>query len=580
MEKTKLTAALLALAAFVFWAFVRPEWLNFHEQYQMFLFSWDYLAEHLSLPGGMSVYFGEFLVQFFYNTYLGAAVVSAVLVALFWLSVKVSQRYNETQSLVPLQLLAPALLWIYAGDINMLFTFPVAMLGALAFSLAFIRLESDRKIWIQILLLPLVYWLIGYGVWIYAVLTGFDIIKNSVRKFNTVLVVVGQVLFLVFFIFWVAYFPVRNYPFVDLFFGIDSYRERMIIPFWQHLTAVCCAVVPLVGIKSIKDSHVVYYGLVASVAVLTVVGIIIKYENERYDYYKVEYYVRTQQWERLLDFAKKNNLKSDMAATGVNLALAMTEQLPDRLFEFHQPGNEGFLSTFDYNLLSCGPTAEACHYLGLNNSVLRYNFDMQSAILNCKYSGRFFRRIAESYILNRRYDVAQRYLTKLKKTLFYRSWALKAEDCLYDEAKVMENPEWARIAKLRYEDGLNFSHSHLDQMLIFLFENCPENRMALDYSLCSSLVNRDLATFVKNFPCYTKYFGVANIPEIYQQAFALVCFQSNYSIDQMPDFISPKVKADLMEFDQTFLLNPNSKAFTTGKFANSFWKYYLIDGKR
>ncbi len=575
MKTNKIIAAVFAALAFCFWAFWHPEWLNFHEQYQMFLFSWDYLVEHLALPGGMGVYISEFLVQFFYNTYLGAAVVAAVLTAIFLLSVKISQKITSEYNVVPLHLLTPVLLWVYLGDINALFAFPVSILLAQVCALGFFSIDYERKIWLQILLLPIIYWFANYCVWIYALLTSIYLIKNNANRFNTTGIAAMQMLGLVFFIFWVAYFPVRNYPFSDLFGGIDYYRGHMEIPFWQHLVAISCVVVPFVAWA--KARRVVDYCLLSVVAAAGIAGVFVKYDNESYSYYKIDYYARTQQWDRLLDYAHRNHLTSDMAATGVNLALAMTNQLTDRLFEFYQPGNEGFLSTFGYNLLSCGPTAEACHYLGMNNSVLRYNFDLQSAILNCKYGGRFFRRIAESYLLNRRYDVAQRYLKKLKQTLFYRSWALEAESCLYDEEKIKANPEWARMLKLRFEDGLNFSHAHLDQMLVFLFEKCPENRMALDYALCSCLVRRDLMTFVKHFPYFTKYFGIANIPEIYQQAFLTACVQYNYSV---PSFISQKVIADFREFDSAYLMNPNDKAFKDGKFSKTFWKYYLIDPMR
>ena len=88
----KLSALVFALAAFVFWAFVRPEWLNFHEQYQLFQFSTEYLTDYLALPGGMAVYASEFLVQFFYNTYLGAFVVAAVLCGIAILIEKIVER--------------------------------------------------------------------------------------------------------------------------------------------------------------------------------------------------------------------------------------------------------------------------------------------------------------------------------------------------------------------------------------------------------------------------------------------------------------------------------------------------------
>ena len=550
MDKKRIIAAVFAVLAFCFWAFMRPEWLSYHEQYQMFLFSFDYLKEHLLLPGGFAVWTAEFLVQFFYNTFSGAAVVAGVLTGIFLL---LKNNENQFAALLP-----SVLIWVYSGDESMMFTFPVAVL----LSLAATKINTDKIPWIQFLIIPLIYWLIGYCVWIYVLLRARNVFK---------------ILTLVFFQFFVAYVTTRNYPLIDIFCGIDYYRVRMEIPVWQHLTAVSCV---LAAFVKIPEKKWLFYTQCAAILSVLVFGVIKKYDNLRYDYIKVDYFSRFGKWESLLKFAEKNNLKSDFASTGINLALAMTNQMPDRVFEFCQSGNNGLISQFDYTCFSCGPTAEACYYLGLNNSVLRYNFDMQSGILNCKNSGRFFKRIAGAYILNRRYDVAQRYLNKLKKTLFYRSWALQAEDCLYDEEKIRQNPEWAGILSQRFENGLNFSNSDLDKMLICLFENRPINRMALNYALCSTLINRNLGAFVKYFPLYTKHFGTAEIPEIYQQAFLYACFQVGYAFENMPKFISEKVKDDFREFDRAYLINPKSKVFTTGKFSKSFWKYCLIDTRQ
>ena len=59
-----LAAAAVFIAIYVFWLHSHPEALSFREQYQMFLFSWDYLLEHLLIAGGMAEYIGEFLMQF------------------------------------------------------------------------------------------------------------------------------------------------------------------------------------------------------------------------------------------------------------------------------------------------------------------------------------------------------------------------------------------------------------------------------------------------------------------------------------------------------------------------------------
>ncbi len=570
----KLSALVFALAAFVFWAFVRPEWLNFHEQYQLFQFSTEYLTDYLALPGGMAVYASEFLVQFFYNTYLGAFVVAAVLCGIAILIEKIARRGFNIDNLTPLNFVPSILIWIYSGDEKMLFTLPTAVLLSLSATYLFIRAEKLKSTYIQIAAIPILYWLIGYCVWIFIIIIGVRNIILSTDRLKAFGMLTAHVLYCIGVQFFVAYVVTRNYPLIDIFCGIDYYSERMTIPFWQHLIAIACVLIPLCNIKLLQKTWA-FYTAAALIVAATVGGIITKYDAARYSFIKIDYLVRTGQWDAVLDFCKDNKYPSEFAATGVNLALAMTGQLPDRLFEFNQMGGPaGFISRFEYNSFSCGPTAEACYQLGLINSVLRYNFDMQSAIINCKNSGRFCKRIAEAYILNQRYDVAQRYLNLLKSTIFYRSWALQAEVSMGNEELMQQNADWTRIDRMRIRNGYNFT-VETDRMMMALFDHCNENKMAIDYALCICLINRDLKSFIAYMPYYTKAYGKANLPRIYQQAYAWVCYQNGYKIENMPDFISEQTRKELKDFNYAYLLNP--KSLERGRFANSFWKYIVMN---
>ena len=54
---------LVGIGMFLFWYVAYPQALSYQEQYQLFLWTWDYLVERLSLPGGFADWVGEFLCQ-------------------------------------------------------------------------------------------------------------------------------------------------------------------------------------------------------------------------------------------------------------------------------------------------------------------------------------------------------------------------------------------------------------------------------------------------------------------------------------------------------------------------------------
>ena len=64
------------LVVFLFWEYRYPFALTFQEQLQLFLFDADYFCERMAEPGGLARYVGEFLVQFYNATVIGALILA------------------------------------------------------------------------------------------------------------------------------------------------------------------------------------------------------------------------------------------------------------------------------------------------------------------------------------------------------------------------------------------------------------------------------------------------------------------------------------------------------------------------
>ena len=75
-------SVLVGIGIFLFWYVAYPHALSYHEQYQLFLWTWDYFVERISLPGGFADWLGEFIVQFYYIEWLGALLLALLFVAM------------------------------------------------------------------------------------------------------------------------------------------------------------------------------------------------------------------------------------------------------------------------------------------------------------------------------------------------------------------------------------------------------------------------------------------------------------------------------------------------------------------
>lgn len=468
---------LVGIGIFLFWYVAYPHALSYQEQYQLFLWTWDYFVERISLPGGFADWLGEFIVQFYYIEWLGALLLALLFVTLQRLTLRLLTHWDSphvlfrTQGTVPmcLSLLPVALVLWLMGDVNVLLSLLVAIVLALA--LACIRLQK-RLSWIDILILPIAYWLIGPAVWIYILVR---VIQLGWKHLWTAGWLVAVQL--------MAYaWLLPQWPLQQVMTGLSYYRIPLHYPQWSG------------------------------------------YDKDMYELIRQDYLVRNERWDEIVKRAGEYQVRTSFWSNCVNLALAEKRLLADRMFDFYQNGEDALVMPRTRDLTSMLPSAEAFWRLGMVNSAQRYMFDTQESILNAKKSGRCTKRIAECMIVNGHYQTAAKQLNLLKKSLFYRNWAQEAEMLMKDEAKINAHPVYGRLRKWRYMENFLYSYEEIDKMFGLLFMNNPENKMALDYFMAQMLLKGNVQGFQHYMGAVQQYGGYRMMPLGYQDA--IRCIQT------------------------------------------------------
>lgn len=466
-------SVLVGIGVFLFWYVAYPHALSYQEQYQLFLWTGDYFFERVSLPGGFADWLGEFIVQFYYVEWLGALLLALLFVALQRLTAKLlPQGLWCLLSLIPVALL----LWLM-GDINVLLSLPVAIVLALA--LACIRLPK-RLSWIDILILPIAYWLIGPAIWIYIVVRALQLGWKHLWSAGW-LVAVQLVCYA-----WLL----PQWPLQQVMTGQSYYRIPLQYPQWSG------------------------------------------YDKDMYELIRMDYLVRYERWDEIVKRAGEYHVKTPFWSNCVNLALAEKRLLADRMFDFYQSGEDALIMPRTRDLTSMLPSAEAFWRLGMVNSAQRYMFDTQESILNAKKSGRCTKRIAECMMVNGHYQAAAKQLNLLKKSLFYRSWAKEAEELMRDEAKINAHPVYGKLRQLRYKDSFLYSYEEIDKMFGLLFMNSQENKMALDYFMAQMLLKGNLQGFQQYMGAVQQYGGYRQMPLGYQDV--MRCIQMQGRVQDSP----------------------------------------------
>lgn len=519
-------AVLLGLTVFLFWFCWHPEILNYQEQNQLFLFSADYFMERNSVAGGLADWISEFLVQFFYYSWLGAVVLSLVFMGLQQLLLV---QFNNRKSLlsVMLSLIPVALVIWYLGDIDSLLSYVIALLLVLVANWG---MKLCAFGWADILVIPLLYWMAGPMAWLYV---GLRIIANGKWYFLEILYLLVIQLLCYKYIF-------TQYPLQQVMLGINYYRVPYISHTIQWLIPVVILLLVFISNTSIIDKtgkKAATCGSILCFILLVILSVTIGYDKDVCELLKEDMLIRHEKWGEVISRAEKYQVQSSFSSNCVNLSLGMTRQLADRMFDFYQSGEDALIMPSVRDNMSNIPSAEAFYRLGMTNSCLHYFSDLQESILNFRKSGRFTQRIIECMIVNGNYRNAQKHIDLLKQSLFYRSWALDAESYLGNEGKIDNHPVWGKMRRYHFKHEFLYSYPEIDKMFGQLFADNTDNKMALDYFMGDMLLKGNVQGFVQYMKWVQYYGGYMSMPMGYQSA-----MQTIQSGGQAPGRYSDYVK--------------------------------------
>ena len=443
---SSLCTLLYGVSVLLFFGLVYPHHLHYQEQYQLFLFDSTYVCDIVKQPGGVADLLGRFCTQFFLFGWVGAAII-AVLLSLVQL---LTFRLANAQWSYGLSFVPSFLLWLFLLDENALLGGVWAvLLTLLAICICLLIPKGWTRRIVILITIPLLYWM-ALG-------------------------------------------------------GSHYYRYPTVIPYLLYAAWVTAVLLPLlirvivnrVSVPEGRWQHIIHFSLFAITFV--VMGSLV-WRNTNFKAEKVMQYdfmARHQQWNRILETISAEKPNNQIGVTVQNLALAMNGLLTDHLFEFNQNGILGLLPDVQSDATSPLPTAEAFYQLGMINVAQRTVFEAQEAILDFQKSGRCYKRLAETNLINGNYAVARKYLSALQKTLFYRDWANETLLLLGNEKAIAKHPEYGRLRQYAYHKDFYFSDHVTPEMLEDLFFSNTDNRLAFEYLKAYYMLTDDRESFAK-----------------------------------------------------------------------------------
>ena len=574
MSRAQKIAALLmtvlsGAAIYFFFAFRYRYHLHFQEQYQLFEWTWAYFADVARVPGGLSDWLGRCLTQFFYHVPFGALLLTLLLcgVQLFaWAACRRRTLFQYALSFVPTWLLVA-----FFCDESALVGGAVALALTLG-AAALCRLCASRKgrRGLELVLVPLLYMASGPVGFVFVLAALCHELTGGERK---------SWLFAVAMLAVAALCPLvasRIFPYTlaRLVQGIHYYRFHNILPGLLYAASLAAVLVVLVScLKVLKPLK----GLVPGLALFIVVaaaGVLFTLraaDPSKEEWMRYDFMVRMQMWNRIIQQADRKNPDNPKTVSCLNLALAKNGRLADSQFAYFQNGPDGLIPGYEGDFTNPVSTGEIFWQLGMVNTAQRYVFEAQEAIPDFQKSGRFYRRLVETNLVNGDTLVALKYLKVLEHATFYRAWARETAALVADGTLFDKRPELARVRDLRLrEHDFLFSDTEMDSMLGLLTVEHPENTMALDYLLSWCLLRKDLNRFAE---C-VQMASTTPMAQTYQEALLLLWVFTHEDFNGLPNYISPNNVQRMNRF-MNDTKSGKSESVMKAAYGDTYWFYYI-----
>lgn len=563
---------LFGVAVFLFWWLACPALLSFQEQYQLFLMDGDYIGQLLAVPDGFARCVGEYLTQYYINHALGALVLAIIFVIIHRLVWRLMAAVSDTASGHYALSFIPVLsLWLMLGDESVLLTFAIALILALATMWVYEVAGKRLRVYLIILLIPLLYWLAGPVVLMFAAWVTIRQFQTMDSKWTGLLIGVLAIIYALACILVSSWLV--PYPLFRLFYGIDYYRFVEVY-YWMFLfTMVLSVVIPAVmfWVPMLRRGRVT--GCVEAVVLLAAFLLLRPsfYDSRKAEVMEYDYLVRCQNWSAILAKADKKSPDLPMTVCATNLALGMSGQLGERLFDYYQNGTQGLVPLFERNFASILLTGEVYWQLGLVNNAQQFAFEAMEAIPNYAKSCRAVKRLAETNLVNGEYAVARKYLQMLQKTLAYHQWAERTLPLLGNEKAINEHPVYGRMRQIRLKDDFLFSERELDKIFGQLVMHNQRNGLALQYLLAAPLLNRDVNTFM-NYMIYVDGLHLGYRPRSCQEAVVFAYAQRKQRPPQ--GYVNDMVLRQFGEYLNIYSQG-GKDASQLARFKNTAWYYFM-----
>ena len=575
---TRLNWLLFTAVPVIYFLFYGSYVFFFQEKSALFLFSFGYLSEHLSQPGGFLAWLGKLITAFYRYRVAAAFLLPGLILSVVVLMIHAGKKLTG-RTLYFLPFLTGAVLIYLQSQYYFHVVNTAGIILQLLLFCCFLLLKNKKAEWLSVLLFPFWYYLTGSFSLIFAFMFTAYLAAGRGRslpaKVASLAVVMAVTLIISGeFLFHETYATLLLHPFSVQQSGMQGPEFAML--------ALLVSSFPLlvkIRLKPLPEKGILRPGTVFPLlaAMLVVAGLSSRYDSRDRHYFHVEDLFYQGRYDEVVAYNLKYPTTNKLTLFLNNVALAETGQLTERLLEFPQSPDGSTLALkweISGEVLKRG--GHFYYALGLVNEAGRWAYEYM-VMRGLTPEG--LKLMIKVELINGNYTMAEKYVRLLRQSLFYRKEALAFEKLLYHDDLVEAHPELGSKRKLLPLKDFFVLSEEPAMNLVYISAASPAHPVSLEYQLAWLLLRKDVDAVAGLLPMLEAA-GYKKLPRYVEEA---VVGYTRLQNKEIPELKYLKVQPGTEErFHRYFtLLQQNGSSREQAQralhpqYSTSYW-YYLL----
>ncbi len=571
---------LIVLFAFVVykWVFDYVIVLQYQGHACFFLFGREFLAGFLDRPGGLLHYACRFLGQFYHYEWLGALIVATLVTCFGALHRLVQAKVRQP---VPLfHVVFPCVLLVVSHGHVIEIALGLLVAGGAYAGYLSLRGGAPRIVY-ALVVTPALYLVVGGYFWLFAVWVAasawLDRPLSASLPFKVLYPALAACIPLAAYR-WLFLIPLRSAlialprstavraPYSLPAFVLCGYL--LLMPFWLRIPWGA-------RVRSFVASR---RGTVLQAALLVLVAAVLLYARyDRETNLVAEYHrlYKARQWDAILEKAKRDPRGRPVACFFTNYALCQKGKLLDEMFNYPQPYGARSLGAGAKQMKLPGPMYNSDLFFEMGHVNLAYRLAFNHMVVLGPTYGDVM-RIAECSMVNGNYELAEKHLRILERTLFHRQEARRYMDAVADREAA--DGRFAEVRKRLPAVELNMHAAPFVPLLTILVSD-PQNRMAFDYLTAWRLLDKASLPMVAEEIYRFRQAGYSTIPIHCQEALAELLRSGELAPGTPIPALDPQVRSRVETFAERLAqcsYRKDARRELEGEFGGSYMYYYKV----